>query len=112
MQKRTRRPRSFPIAHASARPTAKPPPDTATSCSAPLLQLNAPVTTAATANLKATSPDASLIRLSPFRIVVMRAGTLSFSVTALTATASVGEITAPKANAAASGSEGKSQCTR
>ena len=42
----------------------------------------------------------------------MRAGTLSFSVTALTATASVGEITAPKANAAASGSEGKSQCTR
>ena len=69
-----------------------------------------PATTAARANLKATRPVASFIRLSPFRIVVMRAGTRRRSVTALTATASVGETMAPRANAIASGRPGTSQC--
>ena len=67
---------------------------------------------AATANLNATSPDASLMRLSPLRIVVTRDGIGSLDVTALTASASVGDITAPSAKAAASGSDGISQCTK
>jgi len=49
---------------------------------------------------------ASFIRLSPLRIVLMRAGTRRRSVTALTATASVGETIAPSANAIASGQPG------
>src|SRR5881396_3474554 len=53
----------------------------------------AALTTAAVANLHATRPEASLIRLSPLTIVATRAGILSLPVTALTATASVGETT-------------------
>ena len=76
------------------------------------LQLKAPVAAAAIANLNAMRPEASLIRLSPLMIVVTRDGTLSLEVIALTATASVGETTAPSANAAASGIAGISQWTR
>ena len=96
---------------ATPRPRTNPPPDRTTNCQVALTQLKAPVTTAATANLNATSPDASLMRLSPLRIVVTREGTLSLDVMALTDTASVGETTAPSANAAASGNSGTSQCS-
>ena len=41
----------------------------------------------------------------------MRAGNFNLRVTSETATASVGDTTAPSANAAASGMEGMSQCT-
>ena len=112
MQKRTRCARSLPMAHASATPSTKPPPESTNNCRAASRQLNTPVTTAAVANLNATSPEASLIRLSPLTIVATRAGILSLPVTALTATASVGETTAPSANAAASGSSGTSQCSK
>jgi hypothetical protein len=64
------------------------------------------------ANLNAIKPEASLIRLSPSTIVETREGIASREVTALTATASVGEITAPSANAAASGRSGTSQCIK
>src|SRR5450432_2230701 len=97
---------------AIASPSANPPIESAKNCTTASLQLKRPVTTAATANLNATSPDASLIRLSPLTMAVTRVGTLSLLVIALTATASVGEITAPSAKAAASGSPGTSQCMR
>src|SRR5213593_1781760 len=100
------------MAQASATPSTNPPPESTKNCSAASRQLNTPVTTAAVANLNATSPEASLIRLSPLTIVATRAGILSLPVTALTATASVGETTAPSANAAASGSSGTSQCSK
>ena len=111
-QNRLRPTRAWPIVHAIASPSRKPPPEETKNCSAALLQLKAPVIAAAIANLNAISPDASLIRLSPSTIVDTREGIASFEVTALTATASVGEITAPSANAAASGSSGTSQCIR
>jgi len=72
------------------------------------LSENPPATTAARANLKATRPVASFIRLSPLSTVVRRAGTRSRSVMALTATASVGETIAPSAKAIASGRPGTS----
>src|ERR1700674_4733976 len=112
MQNRVRPSRKRPISHATARPRANPPPDWTRNCSAASLQLNAPVAAAAIANLNATRPDASLMRLSPLSAVVTRDGTLSLDVIALTDTASVGEITAPSANAADSGSDGISQCIR
>ena len=72
---------------------------------------NVPVAIAATANLNATSPDASLMRLSPLRISVTRDGSGRRSVMAAVATASVGDTIAPSANAAASGSVGINACS-
>ena len=74
-QKRTRPTRNSPIAAATARPDQR----AAAGEQHELLRRhrsseNAPVATAATANLNATSPDASLIRLSPFRMCVTRDG--------------------------------------
>src|SRR6202163_5039422 len=100
MQKRVRQTRKRPISHATARPRANPPPDWTKNCSTASLQLKAPVAAAAIANLNATRPDASLMRLSPLSTVVTRDGALSLEVIALTESAAVGEITAPSANAA------------
>ena len=104
--------RAWPIAQAIASPSRNPPPEETKNCSTALSQLKAPVIAAAIANLNAIRPEASLIRLSPSTMVETRDGMASREVTALTATASVGEITAPSANAAASGRSGTSQCIR
>ena len=66
-------------------------------------------TAAATASLKATSPVASLSRLSAFTMCVTRAGSGTVAVVATVATASVGETIAPRTNATASGMDGMSQ---
>jgi len=71
---------------------------------------NTPVAAAATANLNATRPEASLMRLSPVRIALTRPGSGRRAVIDAVATASVGETMAPSANAAASGSAGISVC--
>ena len=60
---------------------------------------NVPVATAASANLYATRPVASLTRLSPSMMVTTRRGTLSRWVTAVAATASGGDTIAPSTNA-------------
>src|SRR5262249_23918956 len=110
-QKRLKPTRACPMIQATPTPSTNPTPESTTNCQPAVTQLKAPVTAAATANLNATSPDASLIRLCPFKIVVTREGTLSFKMIALTETASGGETTAPSANAAANGSSGTSQCS-
>src|SRR5579875_683078 len=56
-------------------------------------------TAAATAKRIATRAEASLTRDSPLRMVTMRRGMRSFSVTAVAATASGGETMAPSARA-------------
>ena len=76
---------------------------------AALARENAPVTAAATANWNETTPDASLIRASPWRIAPSRLPSLASFFKAWTATASVGPSAAPNANAAARGIEGTSQ---
>src|SRR6202171_1388201 len=94
MQKRVRPPRKRPMSHATARPRANPPPDWTKNCTTASFQLKAPVAAAAIANLNATNPDASLMRLSPLSTVVTRDGTVSLEVIELTDTASAGEHTA------------------
>ena len=103
--------RSAPIAQAIAMPTTAPPIATQRELRRrrPTSE-NAPVAAPRAANLNATSPDASLIRLSPFRMCVMRAGSGSRAVIDAVATASVGDTIAPSANAATSGSDGISAC--
>lgn len=64
---------------------------------------NAPVTVAAIANLKATSPDASFISPSPSGSLMIPFGIFTRPESALTATTSVGDKIAASANAAGSG---------
>lgn len=70
---------------------------------------NVPVTAAAIANSKDTTPDASLISASPERSDFWRLESETSLPSAATATASVGPRAAPKAKAAASGMEGTIQ---
>ena len=66
-------------------------------------------TAAATASLKATRPVASLSRLSAFTMCATRDGRGMVAVVAAVATASVGEMIAPRVNATARGMVGMSQ---
>ena len=67
---------------------------------------NVPVTAAATAMRYATIAAASLIMLSPSRMVTTRRGSGSRRRNAVAAATSGGETTAPSANAEAQGSSG------
>ncbi len=84
-------------------PTARPPTATTTKSSPATPIENATGPIAATAARYAMSADASLMRLSPSRIVTIRRETPSRWKTAVAATASGGATMAPSANAAASG---------
>src|SRR5581483_6594580 len=84
-------------------PRATPPMLTTTKLTAAAGSENAPVISAATANLSATSAEASFTRLSPSSTVTIRRGTPRLCVIAVAATAPGGETIAPKANAAATG---------
>ena len=76
-----------------------------------LTRENVPVTAAASANWKATMPDASLMSDSPSRMLLAR-GEMSVSLESeATATASVGPRAAPRAKAAAKLMEGTTQLT-
>ncbi|EXI79609.1 MAG: hypothetical protein AW12_02960 [Candidatus Accumulibacter sp. BA-94] len=87
-----------------------PPPARCRKSPATTVDENSPVAAAATASLKATSPEASLSRLSALTMSTMRAGRGSSWVVATVATASVGETIAPSVKATASGIAGISQC--
>jgi len=68
------------------------------------------VTAAATATRYATIAAASLIMLSPSRMVTTRRGSGSRRMNAVAAATSGGETTAPSANAEAQGSSGIAWC--
>ena len=93
-------------------PVATPPPERTTNFHATSDESKSPVAAAATASLNATSPVASLSRLSAETMCVTRCGSGRFSVVATVATASVGETIAPSVNATASGIDGISQCMK
>src|SRR5438132_9666300 len=92
--------------HPTARPTNTPPVPTTTNRPAAPMSENAPVTAAATATRYATIAAASLIMLSPSRIVTTRRGIGSRRRNAVAAATSGGETTAPSANADAHGRPG------
>src|SRR3712207_8954794 len=89
---------------ARTRPRSSPPPPTSRKLRPASHTENAPLTTAATAALKATSPVPSLTRLSPPTTVPTRSGTPSLAKIASAATGSVGARIAPKTKAVAQGS--------
>ena len=89
----------FAINHANATPILRPPIERRRKFNSILERENVPVVAAKRANLNATKPVASLIRLSPFRMVVHFVGARSLSVMDEIAIASVGEMIAPRANA-------------
>ena len=71
-----------------------------------------PVSAAAMANRSATSAEASFISASPWRICMSRRGMAVRPETDETASASVGESTAPSAKPTDSGTPGMIQCTK
>src|SRR5688500_19927802 len=77
---------------ARARPTSIPPPPTSKKLRPASHSENAPLTTAATATLKATRPVPSLTRLSPPTTVPTRSGTPNLPKIASAATGSVGDL--------------------
>ena len=93
--------RTQAIAAPTAIPTAMPPTTVTTKSPVASTMLKVPVTTAATANLKATSAVPSLISDSPSTMATIRLGTLSRRAIAVAATGSVGETIAPRTNASA-----------
>lgn len=105
---------SRPTANAqpSAAPTARPPKATQRNSWPASAQEKAPVTVAATANLSATRPEASLSSDSPCNTCMVLAGMPRLRVMAATATASVGDTTAASANATVSGIVGIIQWMR
>ncbi len=92
-------------------PTAIPPRPTTTNDTPAATIEKAPVTATAIATRYAMRADASLIRLSPSRIVTTRDGTPSRRKTAVAATASGGATIAPSVNAGAPASSGMSHET-
>src|SRR3989475_9295498 len=96
--------------HATARPTAIPPAPTTRKRPVAAGTENEPVTAAATAMRYATIAAASLIILSPSRMVTMRRGSGSRRRNAVAAATSSGETTAPRANAEAHGIPGTARC--
>src|SRR5215216_1255635 len=88
---------------ARARPTSIPPPPISKKLRPASHTENAPLTTAATATLKATRPVPSLTRLSPLTSVPTRSGTPNLPKIASAATGSVGARMAPRTKAAAHG---------
>src|SRR5215204_2935059 len=88
---------------AKMRPTSNPPPPTSRKLRPASHTENAPLTTAATATLKATRPVPSLARLSPLTTVPTRSGTPNLPKMASAATGSVGARMAPSTKAAAHG---------
>ena len=98
-----------PLASAKSTPRTMPPTKTQTSETEASQMEKTPVTRAATANWKETTPDASLSRHSPWRSVFWSLGISTRLPRVVTATASVGPRAAAKAKAAAKGIEGTSQ---
>ncbi|MCY1376000.1 hypothetical protein D9M69_634560 [compost metagenome] len=69
---------------------------------------NTPVTAATRANLNVTRPEASFISASPCKMCIKGVGSLLREM-ADTATASVGDSTAARANATGNGTSGNNQ---
>ncbi|MNH20660.1 hypothetical protein D3C79_804390 [compost metagenome] len=100
--------RRRPISQLSATPTARPPRATRTKLKLASANENTPVIAAARANLNVTRPEASFINASPCSMCISGVGKRSWAM-AETATASVGDSTAARAKATASGMLGSSQ---
>ena len=94
----------------STSPSAMPPKKLARNVAVASSSEKVPVTAAAMANWKDTTPEASLMSASPESSVFCRLVRLMSLPRAVTATASVGPSAAPMANAAAKGMEGSIQC--
>lgn len=91
-------------------PNAMPPKKSTRNVTPASAAENAPVTAAAMANWKHTTPDASLMSDSPESRIFWRLVSETVEPSAPTAAASVGPSAAAQANAAASGIEGTIQC--
>ena len=100
--------RKRPTSQLNATPIASPPQATRTKVRLALASENTPVMAAARANLNVTRPVASFINASPCSICIKGAGR-RFWAMAETATASVGDNTAARANATGKGMLGSSQ---
>lgn len=94
------------MAQVTPTPTAIPPRATHKKVSPALASENVPVSVAAMANRRQTSPDASLSSDSPSRMCIIRAGIGTRAPIADTAIGSVGDTTAASANATGSGMAG------
>ena len=88
------------------KPMATPPSATVANSTLAPAKENAPVSTAATASLYSTRPEASFTRLSPSSTTTMRRGMFRRDRIAVAATASGGETMAPNTNATAQGMPG------
>jgi hypothetical protein len=86
-----------------ARPTITPPVATNKNCKLAAPSENAPVITAATAKRNEMNEVASLIRLSPSKMTMIFRGMRKFCVIDRAATASGGEMSAPKTKPTAHG---------
>ncbi len=102
---------SAPMTSAPSAPISSPPPAARTKSRATPPALTVDPTAAATATRNSTSALASLIRLSPSRMVMIRRGRPIRRPMAVAEMASVGATTAPKARQMASGTPGSRACT-
>ncbi|MCY1244388.1 hypothetical protein D9M71_585050 [compost metagenome] len=100
--------RRRPTSQLKATPTARPPTATNTNVRLALASENTPVTAATRANLNVTRPEASFISASPCKMCIKGVGSLLREM-ADTATASVGDSTAARANATGNGTPGSNQ---
>ncbi|MNI43567.1 hypothetical protein D3C73_979000 [compost metagenome] len=100
--------RKRPTSQLNATPTARPPSATNTKVTLASARENTPVNAAARANLNVTRPEASFISASPCNMCINGVGK-RFWAMADTATASVGDNTAARANATGSGMVGNNQ---
>ncbi len=89
--------------HPASAPISTPIPTAAASIPAASSIVTLPATAATTATRNAVRPVPSLTRLSPSRMETKRRGSATRFAIVLTATASVGETIAPRANATANG---------
>ncbi|MNV82382.1 hypothetical protein D3C71_1761100 [compost metagenome] len=100
--------RRRPTSQLNATPTARPPTATSTNVRLALASENTPVTAATKANLNVTRPEASFINASPCKMCINGVGRRLRAI-AETATASVGDSTAARANATGNGTAGNNQ---
>jgi len=100
---------SWLTSHDRAAPIAIPPTASHRKLATAAESEKAPVSAAAMAKRMQTRPDASLSRLSPSRMCITRFGAGEREVIADTATGSVGERMAARANATGNGIVGRSQ---
>ena len=99
--------------HVTATPASRPPIATFrnSSVAPPTVNTIVPIATAI-ANFSATRPDASFIRASPSSTPIMVFGMRPLPTIPPNATASVGESTAARANAATKGTSGNRMCRK